>query len=188
MAINISETLFERILSYLQAQANSDRTAQDLLALMQGYATIPEKEFGQRLFGVWKELADLHVGENCWSYPVEFADLAEALSLSVEKFVQYLNHVKIDAMQLLAGRGQNYMVDGHQVGALTFHGELVKSVKATKPKTVIFKVGDRVRVNANRPQYANHVGTVDQVISVSCRVKLDNGWTAFLPNQCLDLV
>ena len=41
-------------------------------------------------------------------------------------------------------------------------------------------------VNANRQQYANHKGVVEQVISVSCRVKLDNGWTAFLPNHCLD--
>ena len=49
-----------------------------------------------------------------------------------------------------------------------------------------FKVGDRVAVNANRQQYANHKGVVEQVISVSCRVKLDNGWTAFLPNHCLD--
>jgi len=210
MAINISETLFERVLSYLQAKADSDRTAKDLLALMQGYVVdrhgeqsdrhlekssekLGEKQFGQRLFGAWKELADLHVGENCWSYPVDFADLAESLSLSTEKFVRHLEHVQLESMQLLVGRGQNYLIQNHQVGALTFHGELIKSVKSSAPKpneSPIFKVGDRVRVNenANRPQYANHVGIIEQVISVSCKVKLDNGWTAFLPNQCLELI
>lgn len=49
-----------------------------------------------------------------------------------------------------------------------------------------FQVGDRVRVSNERPQYGNLTGTVEQVISVSCRVQLDNGWSAFLPHQYLE--
>ncbi|NJK60402.1 MAG: nitrile hydratase subunit beta [Oscillatoriales cyanobacterium SM2_1_8] len=49
-----------------------------------------------------------------------------------------------------------------------------------------FQVGDRVRVTAQRPQYANCTGVITQTISVSCRVKLDNGWQAFLPYHCLE--
>jgi hypothetical protein len=51
-----------------------------------------------------------------------------------------------------------------------------------------FVVGDRIRINEQRPQYALHTGTVTQVISVSCRVALDNGWSAFLPHHCLEKI
>ena len=66
-----------------------------------------------------------------------------------------------------------------------------KSSVETSAKTagkIIFKVGDRIRVNANRPQYIDQTGTIEQIISVSCRIKLDNGWIAFLPNYCLEKI
>lgn len=214
MAINVSESLFEQILEYLRARTDtSDRITQNLLKTLEALApnntstTSVSKtnrdrsddlvsQFGQRLFEAWKELADVQVGENYWSYPVMFEDLAETMELSIDVFVQYLASVQIGSLQLIQGRGYNYQVNGQQAASLTFHSAPTlkkaaipkvtenKQDFATKNKT--FKVGDRVCVNANRQQYANHKGIVEQVISVSCRVKLDNGWTAFLPNHCLD--
>jgi len=127
-----------------------------------------------------------------------FEDLAETMEISVDIFVQYLANVQIGSLQLIQGRGYNYQVNGLQAASLTFHSAptlkkaAIPSIndkkQGTEHKTLgkTFKVGDRVAVNANRQQYANHKGVVEQVISVSCRVKLDNGWTAFLPNHCLD--
>ncbi|MEI6328062.1 MAG: hypothetical protein ACOYN8_02030 [Pseudanabaena sp.] len=157
-------------------------------------------QFGQKLFEAWKELADLQVGENYWSYPVMFEDIAEIMELSIDRFVQYLGSIQIGSLQLIQGRGYNYQVNGQQAASLTFHsaptlkkaaipkvsGNKLENKQEASPKSKAFKVGDRVCVNANRQQYANHKGVVEQVISVSCRVKLDNGWTAFLPNHCLD--
>lgn len=214
MAVNVSESLFEQILEYLRTRTEaSDRVAQNLLKTLEtlisssaspNSATKSNRDrdddlasqFGQKLFDAWKELADLQVGENFWSYPVMFEDLAETMEVSVDRFIQYLANVQIGSLQLIQGRGYNYQVNGQQAASLTFHSAptLKKAVipnvadkrqdLSTRNKT--FKVGDRVCVNANRQQYANHKGIVEQVISVSCRVKLDNGWTAFLPNHCLD--
>lgn len=214
MTVNVSESLFEQILEYLRARTEvSDRVAQNLLKTLEtlissnASSTASSKfygkpsedltsQFGQKLFDAWKELADLQVGENYWSYPVMFEDLAEIMEISVDHFVQYLANVQIGSLQLIQGRGYNYQVNGQQAASLTFHSAPTpkkaeipsfsdrKQDAATKNKT--FKVGDRVCVNDNRQQYANHKGIVEQVISVSCRVKLDNGWTAFLPNHCLD--
>ncbi|PZV16936.1 MAG: hypothetical protein DCF20_07240 [Pseudanabaena sp.] len=216
MTVNVSESLFEQILEYLRVRTEaSDRIAENLLktleALTSGSTSINSviksnsdrvddlaSQFGQKLFDSWKELADLQVGENYWSYPVMFEDLAEIMEISVERFVQYLVNVQIGSLQLIQGRGYNYQVNGQQAASLTFHSAptpkkaVIPSISDKKlgadhkSPSKSFKVGDRVAVNANRQQYANHKGVVEQVISVSCRVKLDNGWTAFLPNHCLD--
>jgi hypothetical protein len=217
MSVNVSESLFEQILEYLRVRTEAnDRVAQNLLKTLENLdpskatnsVTNPNSDrpndlalqFGQKLFEAWKELADLQVGENYWSYPVMFEDIAEIMEISVDRFVQYLANIQIGSMQLIQGRGYNYKVNGQQAASLTFHS--VPTLKkaaipkfsdkrqevAAESKTLNknFKVGDRVCVNANRQQYANHKGVVEQVISVSCRIKLDNGWTAFLPNHCLD--
>lgn len=214
MAVNVSESLFEQILQYLRARTEaSDRVAQNLLKTLETLISSSASsssatqsssdpldalapQFGQKLFDAWKELADLQVGENYWSYPVMFEDLAEAMEISVDRFVQYLANVQIGSLQLIQGRGYNYQVNGQQAASLTFHSaptlkkaaipNISDKKKELTAKNKTFKVGDRVCVNANRQQYANHKGVVEQVISVSCRVKLDNGWTAFLPNHCLD--
>jgi hypothetical protein len=215
MTVNVSESLFEQILEYLRARTEaSDRVAENLLKTLQTLTSSSttssvtksngdradnlESQFGQKLFDAWKELADLQVGENYWSYPVMFEDLAEAMEISVDRFVQYLSNVQIGSLQLIQGRGYNYQVNGQQAASLTFHSAPTLKKAAIpsitdkkqgadhKSLSKTFKVGDLVVVNANRQQYANHKGVVEQVISVSCRVKLDNGWTAFLPNHCLD--
>jgi hypothetical protein len=214
MAVNVSESLFEQILEYLRERTKaSDPTAQNLLRTLetltssndssnstpQSSSNRPDDlapQFGQKLFEAWKELADLQVGENYWSYPVMFEDLAETMEISVDVFVQHLANTQIGSLQLIQGRGYNYQVNGQQAASLTFHSaptlkkaaipKVSDSKQESGSKSKTFKVGDRVCVNANRQQYANHKGIVEQVISVSCRVKLDNGWTAFLPNHCLD--
>ncbi|WP_434686030.1 hypothetical protein [Pseudanabaena minima] len=215
MAVNVSESLFEQILEYLRARTEaSDRVAENLLKALESLISSSttssvaksnsdrdndlELQFGQKLFDAWKELADLQVGENYWSYPVMFEDLAEVMEISVDRFVQYLSNVQIGSLQLIQGRGYNYQVNGQQAASLTFHSAPTLKKAAIpnvsdkkqgadhKSLSKTFKVGDLVVVNANRQQYANHKGVVEQVISVSCRVKLDNGWTAFLPNHCLD--
>jgi len=214
MAVNISESLFEQVLEYLRVKTEAgDRVAKSLLKSLETVTTesvsvsavakpnhdepIPP-QFGQMLFDTWNELADLQVGENCWSYPVMFEDLAETMEIAIDDFVRYVATVQIGSLQLIQGRGYNYQVNGQQAASLTFHSAptLRKAAipnladKKPDPKAAsrVFKVGDRVCVNANRQQYANHMGVVEKVISVSCRVKLDNGWTAFLPNHCLDLI
>ena len=215
MTVNVSESLFEQILEYLRVRTEaSDRIAENLLKTLKALTSsntvdsvqksnrdrVDElaSQFGQKLFDAWKELADLQVGENYWSYPVMFEDLAETMEISVDIFVQYLANVQIGSLQLMQGRGYNYQVNGQQAASLTFHSAptlkkaaipSINDKKQGADQKVVgktFKVGDRVAVNANRQQYANHKGVVEQVISVSCRVKLDNGWTAFLPNHCLD--
>ena len=218
MTVNVSESLFGQILEYLRARTEaSDRIAQNLLKTLENLTSESTSKdsvtksnrdraddlvsrFGQKLFDAWKELADLQVGENYWSYPVMFEDIAETMEISVDSFVQHLANIQIGSLQLIQGRGYNYQVNGQQAASLTFHsvptlkkaaipnlaGGKQGSGTENKPPSKVFKVGDRVAVNANRQQYANHQGVVEQVISVSCRVKLDNGWTAFLPNHCLD--
>ena len=226
MTVNVSESLFEQILEYLRVRTEaSDRVAQKLLKTLETLTSVNgatgsaaanftvnsgdrtndrsmdrlddiASQFGQKLFDAWKELADLQVGENYWSYPVMFEDIAEIMEVSVDRFVQYLGSIQIGSLQLIQGRGYNYQVNGQQAASLTFHSaptlkkaaipKIAENKQEATPKNKGFKVGDRVCVNANRQQYANHKGVVEQVISVSCRVKLDNGWTAFLPNHCLD--
>ena len=214
MAINVSESLFEQTLEYLRARTEAgDQVAQDLLKTLEtltsnnlSTSSVAKSnsdrsdgltsQFGQKLFDAWQELADLQVGENYWSYPVMFEDLAEAMEISVDSFVQHLANVQIGSLQLIQGRGYNYQVNGQQAASLTFHSaptlkkaaipKVSDKKQEVSTKSKAFKVGDRVCVNANRQQYADHKGVVEQVISVSCRVKLDNGWTAFLPNHCLD--
>ncbi|PZU98347.1 MAG: hypothetical protein DCE90_04325 [Pseudanabaena sp.] len=214
MAVNVSESLFEQVLEYLRVRSKaSDHIAQNLLKALEtvtaesvSVSAVAKSDpdapsppqFGQMLFDTWKELADLQVGENCWSYPVMFEDLAETMEISIDDFVRYLATVQIGSLQLIQGRGYNYQVNGQQAASLTFHSaptlkkaaipNLTDKKQDSKPSSRVFKVGDRVCVNSNRQQYANHKGVVEQVISVSCRVKLDNGWTAFLPNHCLDLI
>lgn len=216
MTVNVSESLFEQVLVYLRTRSESgDRVAQSLLKTLETIASEGkavdaakkanrdriddlQPQFGQKLFEAWQELADLQVGENYWSYPVMFEDLAELMEISIDTFVEYLQNVQIGSLQLIQGRGYNYQVGDQKAASLTFHS-VPTLKKAAIPKLAekkqnstdsknskIFKIGDRVCVNANRQQYANHTGIVEQVISVSCRVKLDNGWTAFLPNHCLD--
>jgi len=190
MAINISESTFRKTLEYLTNQAqNGDRLAEELLSLWQGLIYEPILDFDKRLFAAWKELTGLQVGNSCWSYPISFVDLAQSLSIPIENFIQNLELTEIDSLQLLRGRGENYLIKFQEVGNLAFHSvpnfsKLMYMIQ--KPQVASFKVGDRIRVNANRPQYTNQLGIVEQVISVSCRIKLDNGWIAFLPNHCLE--
>ena len=214
MAINVSESLFEQILEYLRARTEaSDRVAKNLLKTLETVTSNgtssssppksnsdriddPASQFGQKLFDAWQEIADLQDGENYWSYPVMFEDLAEIMEISIDIFVKYLANIQIGSLQLIQGRGYNYQINEQPAASLTFHSvptlkkaaipNVAENKQELGAKNKTFKVGDRVCVNANRQQYANHKGVVEQVISVSCRVKLDNGWTAFLPNHCLD--
>ncbi|MDX2254408.1 MAG: hypothetical protein NW214_02730 [Pseudanabaenaceae cyanobacterium bins.39] len=217
MTVNVSESLYEQLVAYLRIRSeSSDRVAQSLLKTLEQLVaeqkTEPVKQskrdrhddlapqFATKLFEAWQELADLQVGENYWSYPVMFEDLAEAMEISVDEFVAHLANVQIGSLQLIQGRGFNYQINNQLAASLTFHStptpkkaaipnlSTKKSAVSQPTKTETFKIGDRVKVNANRQQYANHTGVVEQVISVSCRVKLDNGWTAFLPNHCLDRI
>lgn len=166
------------------------------------------KNFGQRLFETWRSLAVEEIGESFWSYPITIAALAAEMSVSLEQFTQYLDlsdlHTSLPSLQVLKNRLPNSQ-------ALTFHPfnqpvkanptsqkistkkpshsstkDLAQSLEPVEPPKFI--VGDRVRINQQRPQYANHTGTVTQVISVSCRVALDNGWSAFLPHHCLEKI
>jgi len=166
------------------------------------------KNFGHRLFETWRSLAVEEIGENFWSYPITIAALAAEMSVSLEQFTQYLDlpdlHTSLPSLQVLKNRLPNSQ-------ALTFHPfnqpvkanptsqkistkkpshsltkDLAQSLEPVEPPKFI--VGDRVRINQQRPQYANHTGTVTQVISVSCRVALDNGWSAFLPHHCLEKI
>ena len=214
MTVNVSESLFEQILEYLRVRTEaSDHSAANLLKTLESITNSSASvdsglksnsdrahevasQFGQKLFDAWKELADLQVGENYWSYPVMFEDLAETMEVSIDHFVEYLANIQIGSLQLIQGRGYNYRVNEQQAASLTFHSaptlkkaaipNVADKKQELNSKSKTFKIGDRVCVNANRQQYANHKGVVEQVISVSCRVKLDNGWTAFLPNHCLD--
>lgn len=205
MAIDISESTLTKTLEYLTDRAgNGDRLAVELLALFEVPALnlkvlTPIPNFNKRLFNAWQELVELQIGqmgENCWSYPVPFADIAENLSVSVETLIQHLETTDIHSLQLLTGRSTNYLVKSQQVGDLAFHSDPnSKSPKSSSDDPsdrasarVILKVGDRIRVNANRPQYKDQTGTIEQVISVSCKIKLDNGWIAFLPNHCLEKI
>ncbi|CAN1210563.1 hypothetical protein TUMEXPCC7403_10230 [Tumidithrix helvetica PCC 7403] len=219
MTIRTSTDLLRQIQDYLRSQADKgDRQAQQLLIQVLTFLlddnsspnqaeASPRAEseikisldFDRKLFDTWQELANEQVGDNFWSYPIAFEELAEAMGITVERFVQLVTPLQIGNLQLIQGRSHNYTVGEQMAASLTFHPKQSKEAKSdrvaadvkttaksqTKEKAT-FRVGDRVQVNANRPQYANQVGTVDQVISVSCRVKLDNGWSAFLPNHCLD--
>jgi hypothetical protein len=215
MTVNVSESLYEQLVAYLRTRSESnDQVARILLQSLEKSASDQPSgtakssngdrhhdlapQFATKLFEAWQELADLQVGENYWSYPIMFEDLAENMEISVDEFVEYLAHVQIGSLQLIQGRGFNYQVNNQLAASLTFHSAPTpkkaaipnvatkKAAASPAAKIETFKIGDRVRVNANRQQYANHTGVVEQVISVSCRVKLDNGWTAFLPNHCLD--
>jgi len=194
MPITISESIFRQTVQYLTSQSNNgDRPAQELLKIWQ--SVLPNSEaipdFDRRLFTTWQELADLQIGENCWSYPVPIADIAENLSVSIENLIQHLETTQIQSLQLLPGRGINYIIKSNQIGDLAFHSAPNFSKSPTdllKGNETVFKVGDRIKVNGNRPQYANQTGTIEQVISVSCRIKFDNDWIAFLPNHCLEKI
>lgn len=165
--------------------------------------SIPMEKFAVDLFTAWKSLAIDEVGENFWSYAIKIKDVADEMNMLPELLVQYLAIVKLDNLQLIQNRSSNYTVGKQKAASLTFHpsadsiisvgsGRLPASKAASKTASTKplpeqqFQVGDRVRVNENRPQYANHTGVVEQIISVSCRVKLDNGWSAFLPKSCLE--
>lgn len=163
---------------------------------------LSQAEFTQKLFNAWQELAQDEIGENFWSYPVSIDDIADAMEMEPEALVHYLTDFEVDRIQLIQTRGHNYQIGKQKAASLTFHPIAPSHARESKtsripPKSengiliedeTAFKVGDRVRVNNLRPQYANLSGTVSQVISVSCRVQLDNGWSAFLPNHCLDRI
>jgi len=194
MAVTLNDDLFEQIQMYLnQRVAEGDRLAKNLLQrLPQLNPPVAESPaFSRNLFAAWQQLAVQQVGENCWSYPVAFGDLANGLDIDFDLFLRQLAQVRLTTMQLLPGRGQNYPIGTQEVATLTFHSHpftpsASPAKSMTKDSAVVFQVGERVRVTANRPQYANQTGVIEQVISVSCRVKLDNGWSAFLPNHCLE--
>ncbi len=159
------------------------------------------EKFSSDLFNAWKSLAIDEVGENFWSYSVKINDVADEMQILPELLIQYLAVVKLDNLQLIQNRGSNYTIGKQKAASLTFHPSAdtpisvgSKTQPASKAANEViaaktdqkFQVGDRVRVNENRPQYTNHTGIVEQIISVSCRVKLDNGWSAFLPKTCLE--
>jgi hypothetical protein len=163
---------------------------------------LSQSEFAQKLVNTWQELAEDEIGENFWSYPIPIGDIADAMEMEAETLVHYLTNFEVDRIQLIQARGHNYQIGKQKAASLTFHPIAHPHARESKPSKVppksengiliedetAFKVGDRVRVNNLRPQYANLNGTVSQVISVSCRVQLDNGWSAFLPNHCLDRI
>ncbi len=193
MAIAISESTFKKTLDYLTNQSSQGSVeAAELLILWQAYLLpqdfAPIPDFSKILFVAWKDLADLQIGENCLSYPVPIADVAESMDMPIIKLIQHLETVEVHGLQLLPGRGINYLIRAQQVGDLTFHSALDFELISNKIAKNPFKVGDRVRVNAVRAQYTNQVGVIDQIISVSCRIKFDNGWVAFLPNHCLEKI
>ncbi len=194
MSVTLNDELFEQIQMYLnQRVADGDRLARNLLQRLPQFSPLAAEDpaFSRQLFSAWQQLATQQVGENCWSYPVAFGDLANNRDVDFDLFLGQLRRISLPTMQLLPGRGQNYPIGNQEVATLTFHSHPFTSA-ASAPKTSAkdaaakFRVGDRVRVTGNRPQYANQTGVVEQVISVSCRVKLDNGWSAFLPNHCLE--
>ena len=185
---------------------------EDSEAILQAYPaqaaalSFTKAEFSQKLFDNWQELAQEEIGENFWSYPVLIRDLADAMEMEPETLAHYLTTFEVDRVQLIQTRGHNYTIGKQKAAALTFHPTTHADRRpdrhqenSSRPPNksengiliedeTAFKVGDRVRVNSRRQQYANLSGTVSQVISVSCRVQLDNGWSAFLPNHCLDRI
>jgi hypothetical protein len=168
--------------------------------------SLTKAEFTKKLLDIWQELAQEEIGENFWSYPVLIRDIADEMDMEPETLVHYLTTFEVDRIQLIQTRGHNYTIGKQKAASLTFHPVIrpnertnQRQEKVSRPPSksengiliedqTAFKVGDRVRVNSHRQQYANLCGTVSQVISVSCRVQLDNGWSAFLPNHCLDRI
>jgi hypothetical protein len=168
--------------------------------------SLTKAEFTKKLLDIWQELAQEEIGENFWSYPVLIRDIADEMDMEPETLVHYLTTFEVDRIQLIQTRGHNYTIGKQKAASLTFHPVThpnertnQRQEKVSRPLSksengiliedqTAFKVGDRVRVNSHRQQYANLSGTVSQVISVSCRVQLDNGWSAFLPNHCLDRI
>jgi hypothetical protein len=162
--------------------------------------SLSKAEFTKKLLDIWQELAQEEIGENFWSYPVLIRDIADEMDMEPETLAHYLTTFEVDRLQLIQTRGHNYTIGKQKAASLTFHPVTrpnQRQEKASRSPSksengiliedeTAFKVGDRVRVNSHRQQYANLCGTVSQVISVSCRVQLDNGWSAFLPNHCLD--
>jgi len=204
--MDVNEKLLGQIRQYLSSQASSgDREAINLLqelftvlAKSELARNLTAAEFSDQLFKTWQSIANEQVGDNFWSYPIPLEDISQSLEISIEHLCEHLAAATIPSLQLISGRGHNYQVGQVSVAALTFHQDsnagtpTTTKAKQTKKQNsgasiaVEFALGDRVRVTAKRPQYANQTGTVDQIISVSCRVKLDNGWMAFLPKDCLE--
>jgi hypothetical protein len=188
-------------LSELQGQTEAGEASRSLRDRSDSLS-LSKAEFSQKLFDMWKELAQEEIGENFWSYPVLIQDIADAMEMQPETLANYLASFDLDRIQLIQTRGHNYQIGKQKAASLTFHPMARTNVQEAKPARMspksengiliedepAFKIGDRVRVNSRRPQYANLDGTVSQVISVSCRVQLDNGWSAFLPNHCLDRI
>jgi hypothetical protein len=164
--------------------------------------SLTKAEFTKKLLDIWQELAQEEIGENFWSYPVLIRDIADEMDMEPETLAHYLTTFEVDRIQLIQTRGHNYTIGKQKAASLTFHPVTRTNQRqegTSRPPSksengiliedeTAFKVGDRVRVNSHRQQYANLCGTVSQVISVSCRVQLDNGWSAFLPNHCLDRI
>jgi hypothetical protein len=185
-----------------QEHVKTDISLQPPLSLPTALPKLSQAEFTQKLFNAWQELAQDEIGENFWSYPIAIDDIADAMAMETETLVHHLTDFEVDRIQLIQTRGHNYQIGKQKAASLTFHPIAHPHARESKPSRVppksengvliedetAFKVGDRVRVNNLRPQYANLSGTVSQVISVSCRVQLDNGWSAFLPNHCLDRI
>jgi hypothetical protein len=168
--------------------------------------SLTKTEFTKKLLEIWQVLAQEEIGENFWSYPVLIRDIADEMDIEPETLAHYLTIFEVDRLQLIQTRGHNYTIGKQKAASLTFHPVTPPNERKSQRQEKIsrlpnksengilieddtaFKVGDRVRVNSQRQQYANLCGTVSQVISVSCRVQLDNGWSAFLPNHCLDRI
>jgi hypothetical protein len=198
----------QELLVQIQQEIDSDRTeaSAQVTAMHSTSLSLTKVEFAQKLFDNWQELAQEEIGENFWSYPVLIRDIADAMEMDPETLAHYLTTFDVDRIQLIQTRGHNYTIGKQKAASLTFHPasqikqhhsqhqQRTPSAPSKSENGILiedetaFKVGDRVRVNSRRQQYANLCGPVSQVISVSCRVQLDNGWSAFLPNHCLDRI
>lgn len=183
--MEISVTLYRRLLNYFEGCSNQ-LEAKELYQELKQLASPLDLDFAKQLFTTWQRLAIEQVGENFWSLPIPLEQIADQLELATEAIAEQLDRSYPAELPAHFGNLQLIRNRSSLCQAVAFHPPTTSAeVSANDLK---FHVGDRVRVNSQRPQYANHTGTVTQVISVSCRIALDNGWSAFLPHHCLEKI
>ncbi len=191
MAQTIPNELWQQICHYLRDRSTAgDRAAAALWAQASALSSDPPSEtveFSQRLFQAWQDIARDAAGEAFWSYPVPLDELAEAIDCTPEALASALDRVQLERMQIVAGRSEGYAVGDRRISALTFHPPSATPTSLPGGDgSPALAVGDRVRVVApDRPQYDGREGEIEQILSVSCRIRLSNGWSAFLPQRCL---
>ncbi|MDX1976487.1 MAG: hypothetical protein SFT94_02335 [Pseudanabaenaceae cyanobacterium bins.68] len=183
--MEISVTLYRRLLNYFAGCGNQPE-AGELYTELKQLAPPLDLDFAKQLFTAWQRLASEQVGENFWSLPIPLEQIADELEVAVPAIAEQLDRSCLVDLPAQFGNLQLIKNRASTGQAVTFHPPA--SPAEANPNELKFLVGDRVRVNGQRPQYANHTGTVTQVISVSCRIALDNGWSAFLPHHCLEKI